>query len=123
MILDFMNPHKISAYSDNKQKSYGMLLIKLVTWGVTNRDVLLLVTIQYLICGFFSRACQICLKFCKCINSFGVLMGSDLVFIEPNRQRNYCRLFFLLIHKNISKKTPLLISDRKKNSSGCRIGG
>ena len=43
-----MNPHKISAHSDNKQKSYGMLLIELVTWGVTNRDVLLLATIRYL---------------------------------------------------------------------------
>ena len=42
-----MNPHKISAHSDNKQKSYGMLLIELVTWGVTNRDVLLLATIRY----------------------------------------------------------------------------
>ena len=43
-----MNPHKISAHSDNKQKSYGMLLIELVTWGVTNRDVLLLATIRYI---------------------------------------------------------------------------
>ena len=43
-----MNPHKISADSDNKQKSYGMLLIELVTWGVTNRDVLLLATIRYM---------------------------------------------------------------------------
>ena len=42
-----MNPHKISAHSDNKQKSYGMLLVELVTWGVTNRDVLLLATIRY----------------------------------------------------------------------------
>ena len=42
-----MNPHKISAHSDNKQKRYGMLLIELVTWGVTNRDVLLLATIRY----------------------------------------------------------------------------
>ena len=41
-----MNPHKISAHSDNKQKSYGMLLIELVTWGVTNQDVLLLPTIR-----------------------------------------------------------------------------
>ena len=45
-----MNPHKISAHSDNKQKSYGMLLIELVTWGVTNRDVLLLATIRYVVC-------------------------------------------------------------------------
>ena len=49
MIWDFMNPHKISAHSDNKQKSYGKLLIELVTWGVTNRDVLLLATIRYVV--------------------------------------------------------------------------
>ena len=49
-------------------------------------------------------------------------MGSDLVFIEPNRQRNYCRLFFLLIHKNISKKTPLLISDQKKTRQVAALG-
>ena len=47
-----MNPHKISAHSDNKQKSYGMLLIELVTWGVTNRDVLLLATIRYVNINF-----------------------------------------------------------------------
>ena len=45
-----MNPYKISAHSDNKQKSYGMLLVELVTWGVTNRDVLLLATIRYIYC-------------------------------------------------------------------------
>ena len=50
-----MNPHKISAYSDDKQKSYGMLLIELVTWGVTNRDVLLLATIRYMKICFFSE--------------------------------------------------------------------
>ena len=49
MKLKIMNPHKLSAHSDNKQKSYGMLLIELVTWSVTNRDVLLLATIQYLL--------------------------------------------------------------------------
>ena len=48
-----MNPHKISAHSDNKQKSYGMLLIELVTWGVTNRDVLLLATIRYFFLQIF----------------------------------------------------------------------
>ena len=53
MIWDFMNPHKISANSDNKQKSYGMLLIELVTWGVTNRDVLLLGTIRYIKYQYF----------------------------------------------------------------------
>ena len=47
MKSQIMNPHKISAYSDNKQKSCGMLVIELVTWGVTNRDVLLLATIRY----------------------------------------------------------------------------
>ena len=36
MILDFMNPHKISAHSENKQKSYGMLQMKnLIFWIVT----------------------------------------------------------------------------------------
>ena len=48
MIWDFMNPHKISANSENKQKSYGILLLELVTWGVTNQDVLLLATIRYI---------------------------------------------------------------------------
>ena len=46
MIEDFMNPHKISAHSDNRQKSYGMLLVELVTWGVTNQDMLLFATFK-----------------------------------------------------------------------------
>ena len=71
-----------------------------------NKTHILQINPVYLIWFFFQeQAGQICLKFYKCINSFRVLMGSDLVFIEPNRQRNYCRLFSAHSQKYKQKNT------------------
>ena len=47
LFRDFMNPHKISTNSDNFYCLEPMFWdqIQLVTWGVTNQDVLLLYTV------------------------------------------------------------------------------